>query len=147
MNINATMKKLQTAILQTGLAISINRSQFFSHEQKRFIQMISLSTRVFHYYEKIGEWKDQTYEIIRTSSQVENLTRTTMNQSQKDLVRMLDEVEIRVASGIQSYASAICEILDNYAGKKTETAFCHMQNAVSVLEQYPNNRSKNIYAK
>ncbi len=73
MNINVTMKKLQSAILQTGLAISINRSQFFSHEQKRFIQMISLSTRVFHYYEKIGEWKEQTYEIIRTSSQVDAL--------------------------------------------------------------------------
>ena len=73
MNINATMKKLQSAILQTGLATPINRSQFFSYEQKRFIQMISLSTRVFHYYEKIGEWKEQTYEIIRTSSQVDAL--------------------------------------------------------------------------
>ena len=73
MNINSTMKKLQKAILQTGLAIAISRSQFYSSEQNRFVPMISLSTRVYHYYEKKGEWKDQTYEIIRTSSQVDVL--------------------------------------------------------------------------
>ena len=73
MNINSKMKKLQMAILQRGLAISINRSQFSSVEQNRFIPMVSLSTKVFHYYEGIGEWKDQTFEIIRTSSQVDAL--------------------------------------------------------------------------
>lgn len=73
MNINRTMKKLQMAILQTGLAITISRSQFYSTEQNRFIPMISLSTRVFHYYEKSGEWRDQTLEIIRTSSQADAL--------------------------------------------------------------------------
>nr|DAQ61893.1 MAG TPA: hypothetical protein [Caudoviricetes sp.] len=67
------MKKLQMAILQSGLAISINRSQFYSVEQNRFIPMVSLSTKVFHYYERLGEWKDQTFEIIRTSSQVDAL--------------------------------------------------------------------------
>lgn len=72
-NINGTMKKIQMAILQTGLVITISRSQFYSQEQKRFIPMISLSTKVFHYYEKFGEWKDQTFEIIRTSSQVDAL--------------------------------------------------------------------------
>lgn len=73
MNINSKMKKLQMAILQSGLAISINRSQFYSVEQNRFIPMVSLSTKVFHYCEKLGEWKDQTFEIIRTSSQVDAL--------------------------------------------------------------------------
>lgn len=61
------------AILQSGLAISINRSQFYSVEQNRFIPMVSLSTKVFHYYERLGEWKDQTFEIIRTSSQADAL--------------------------------------------------------------------------
>lgn len=61
------------AILQSGLAISINRSQFYSVEQNRFIPMVSLSTKVFHYYERLGEWKDQTFEIIWTSSQVDAL--------------------------------------------------------------------------
>ena len=73
MNINSKMKKLQMAILQRGLAISINRSQFYSVEQNRFIPMVSLSTKVFHYYERLGEGKDQTFEIIRTSSQVDAL--------------------------------------------------------------------------
>lgn len=73
MNINGKIKKLQMAILQKGLVITISRSQFYSQEQKRFIPMISLSTKVFHYYEKFGEWKDQTLEIIRTSSQVDAL--------------------------------------------------------------------------
>ena len=73
MNFNATIKKLQTAILQTGLVINISRSQFYSADQKRFIPIVTLSTKVFHYYEKTGEWKDQTFEIIRTSSQVDAL--------------------------------------------------------------------------
>lgn len=73
MNINATIKKLQAAILQTGLVITIGRSQFYSPEQKRFIPIISLSTKVAHYNEKTKEWKNQTFEIIRTSSQVDAL--------------------------------------------------------------------------
>ena len=56
-------------------------------------------------------------EYRKSQGELKNLTRTTMNQAVSDLVRMLDEVEIRVASGVQSYTSAICEILDNYAGK------------------------------
>ena len=72
-NINSTMKKLQTAILQTGIAISIGRSQFFSQEQGRFIPVITLSTRVYHYYEKSCKWQEQTLEIIRTSSRIDAL--------------------------------------------------------------------------
>ena len=71
MNINSTMKKLQKAILQTGLAIAISRSQFYSVDQNRFIPIISLTTKVCHFYEKTQSWKDQTFEIIRTSSQVD----------------------------------------------------------------------------
>lgn len=73
MNVNAKMKRLQIAILKSGLAVSISRSQFYSKEQNRFIPMISLSTKVFHYYKKLGIWKDQTFEIIRTSSQIDAL--------------------------------------------------------------------------
>lgn len=73
MNFNRTIKKLQTAILNKGLAIEISRSQFYSADQNRFIPVISLSTKVFHYYERLGVWKDQQFEIIRTSSQVDAL--------------------------------------------------------------------------
>lgn len=54
-------------------------------------------------------------EYIKSMGEIENLTRTTIDRSQQDLIRMLDEAEIRVASGVQSYSAAICDILDNYA--------------------------------
>ena len=73
MNINGTMKKLQKAILQYGLAITISRGEFYSTDQHRFIPTITLSTKVYHYYERLGEWKDQVFEIIRTTSQVDAL--------------------------------------------------------------------------
>lgn len=56
-------------------------------------------------------------EYQKCQGELDNLTRTTMNQAQVDLTRMLDETEMRVASGVQSYSSAVCEILDNYAKK------------------------------
>lgn len=56
-------------------------------------------------------------EYQKCQGELNNLTRTTMNQAQVDLTRMLDEAEMRVASGVQSYSSAVCEILDNYAKK------------------------------
>lgn len=56
-------------------------------------------------------------EYQKCQGELYNLTRTTMNQAQVDLTGMLDEAEMRVASGVQSYSSAVCEILDNYAKK------------------------------
>lgn len=56
-------------------------------------------------------------EYQKCQGELDNLTRTTMNQAQVDLTRMLDEAEMRVANGVQSYSSAVCEILDNYAKK------------------------------
>ena len=72
MNIQGTMKKLQTAILQTGLPITISRSQFYSADQKRFVPIITLSTKVYS-LNRSGEWRDKNYEILRTSSQVDIL--------------------------------------------------------------------------
>ncbi|MDO5797516.1 MAG: hypothetical protein Q4Q33_00580 [Eubacteriales bacterium] len=56
-------------------------------------------------------------EFKKTLGELANLTRTTLDQSQKDLISLLDEVDIRIASGVQSYASAVNDVLDNYAGK------------------------------
>ena len=53
-------------------------------------------------------------EYKKCQGELENLTRTTINQAPRDLIKMLDEAEIRVASGVQSYSSAICDILDAY---------------------------------
>lgn len=56
-------------------------------------------------------------EFKKTLGELSNLSRTTINQSQRDLINLLDKAEIRVASGVQSYTSAICDVLDNYAKK------------------------------
>lgn len=56
-------------------------------------------------------------EFKKTLGELSNLSRTTINQSQRDLINLLDKAEIRVASGVQSYTSAICDVLDNYAQK------------------------------
>lgn len=57
MNINATMKKLQMAILQTGLPVSISRSQFYSADQSyiSFVDIIIsfckvIAKRFYNFY-------------------------------------------------------------------------------------------------
>lgn len=56
-------------------------------------------------------------EFKKTLGELSNLTRTTLDQSQKDLINLLDEVDMRIASGVQSYTAAVSDVLDNYAGK------------------------------
>ena len=56
-------------------------------------------------------------EFKKTLGELSNLSRTTINQSQRDLIDLLNKAEIRVSSGVQSYTSAICDVLDNYAKK------------------------------
>ncbi len=56
-------------------------------------------------------------QYIKSQGELENLTRTTILSNQKELVNMLDEVDMRVTSGVQSYTSAVCEVLDRYAGQ------------------------------
>ncbi|MBU5481725.1 phage minor capsid protein [Blautia sp. MSJ-19] len=56
-------------------------------------------------------------EFKKTLGELSNLTRTTLNQSQKDLINLLDEVDMRIVSGVQPYTAAVSDVLDNYAGK------------------------------
>lgn len=56
-------------------------------------------------------------EYKKSLGELTNLTRTTMKQSQIDLINMLDEADLRVAAGVQSYSAAVCDILDGYAGR------------------------------
>ena len=56
-------------------------------------------------------------ECKKSLGELENLTRTTMKQSQIDLINMLNEADLRVAAGVQSYSAAVCDILDRYAGR------------------------------
>lgn len=56
-------------------------------------------------------------EYKKSLGELTNLTRTTMKRSQIDLINMLDEADLRVAAGVQSYSAAVCDILDRYAGR------------------------------
>lgn len=62
-------------------------------------------------------------EYKKSLGELKNLTRTTMRQAGNDLVNMLDEADLRVAAGVQSYSAAVCDILDRYAGKGIEVQY------------------------
>lgn len=62
-------------------------------------------------------------EYKKSLGELENLTRTTMKHSQIDLINMIDEADLRVAAGVQSYSAAVCDILDRYAGKGIEVSY------------------------
>lgn len=68
-NLSAIVKKLQRAILSTGLVIKIGSSQFYSADQGRMITMWSLSTPVMEYGK--GKWKMRDLEILSTASQAD----------------------------------------------------------------------------
>lgn len=62
-------------------------------------------------------------EYRKSLGELRNLTRTTMTAANNDLVRLLDEAEIRVSSGAQSYSQAIIDVLDNYAGEGLKVTY------------------------
>lgn len=58
-----------------------------------------------------AEWKKSLNELKK-------LTNTTIEQATHvDLINMLNEAKLRVAAGVQSYSTAVCDILDRYAGR------------------------------
>lgn len=69
-NLKAITKKLQKAILQTGLVIKMGSTQFYSQEQQRMITIYILSTTIIQRNQS-GEWTDKNYEILRSASDVE----------------------------------------------------------------------------
>ena len=71
MNLKGKMKKLQTAIVKTGLVIKINTHQFYSDDQKRMITSYSICTPITHYAPRKEEWKNADMEILKTCSMPE----------------------------------------------------------------------------
>lgn len=69
-NMRELTRKLQMAILHTGLAIKVNTYQFYSKEQRKMISKYQIATPVFR-PNSVGEWKDMDYEILSTCSAVE----------------------------------------------------------------------------
>lgn len=62
-------------------------------------------------------------EYKTSQERLKNLTNTTIEQAGNDLVNMIDEADLRVAAGVQSYSAAVCDILDRYAGKGIEVSY------------------------
>ena len=57
-------------------------------------------------------------EYKKSLNELKKLTNTTIEQATHvDLINMLNEAELRVAAGVQSYSAAACDILDRYAGR------------------------------
>ena len=54
-------------------------------------------------------------EWLKTQGNLDNLTRTTINQAQTDLINMLNEVDVLTSSGVMSYQEATCKVLDDYS--------------------------------
>ena len=71
MNLNGRMKKLQTAIVKSGLVVKVNSIQFYSADQKRMITSYRISTPVTYYSERNFLWKQKDYEILKTCSMPE----------------------------------------------------------------------------
>ena len=71
MNLKGKMKKLQTAIVKTGLVIKINTNQFYSDDQKRMITTYRICTPISYFSESYQEWKMMDYEILKTCSMPE----------------------------------------------------------------------------
>ena len=53
-------------------------------------------------------------EYRKTLGELSNLTRTTMDQAQKDLINLMDEAEMRVTAGAESYTQATADVLDRW---------------------------------
>ena len=70
-NLKGKMKKLQTAIVKSGLVIKINQNQFYSAEQCRMITSYRIITPVECYNPGKKEWKTKDYEILKTCSMVD----------------------------------------------------------------------------
>ena len=71
MNLKGKMKKLQTAIVKTGLVIKINTNQFYSDDQKRMITSYRICTPITYFSERYQEWKTMDFEILKTCSMPE----------------------------------------------------------------------------
>lgn len=81
---------------------------------------------------RVREIMDAEYK--KTLGELTNLTRTTADTAQADLIRMLDDAELLVSSGAQSYNAAICDILDKYADAGIRVSYPNGAGTTRTLE-------------
>lgn len=69
----------------------------------------------------------------RTNGELTNLTNTTANKMPEDYIKMLDNAEMAISTGVKGYNEAICDVLDHYAGE-------------GVTIEYPSGRKMSLEA-
>lgn len=70
-NLNGKMRKLQTAIVKSGVPIKINQTQFYSEDQQRMITQYHVLTTSKEWDEKKEKLVYHNEEILKTCSMVE----------------------------------------------------------------------------
>ena len=70
-NLKNKMKKLQTALVKSGIIISINHTQFYSEDQQRMITQYHILTPQDVWDEKQKKYVKKNKEILKTCSMVE----------------------------------------------------------------------------
>lgn len=70
-NLRNKMKKLQTALLKSGVIIKINQNQFYSEDQKRMITQYRLMKPEREWSDKKQAYVIKDKEILKSCSVVE----------------------------------------------------------------------------
>ena len=114
----AIEKKLQTltGLTQKELRSLLQDAVLTSWEDDR-ATLKQLGIELSNPLENAAVIRVMDAEYKKSLGELQRLTRTTMNQSQNDLISLLNEVEVRTAAGVQSYSAAACDVLDKYAGR------------------------------
>lgn len=118
------MRKLQeiTKLSRKELRTLLQDAVLTSWEdEKTFYDSLGVAVSDPLANEEVVRIMDAQYR--KSLGELSNLTRTTMDQSQKDLMNMLGEYDMRIAAGVQSPTSAVCELLDRYAGQGIEVLY------------------------
>jgi len=71
----------------------------------------------------------------RTNGEIRNFTRTTADQSQRELIRALDEAHLKVMTGSQSYSSAVREAVEKLASSNATVRYPtgHVENLETAV--------------
>lgn len=114
----AIEKKLQTltGLTRKELRLLLQDAVLTSWEDDR-ATLEKLGIELSNPLENAAVIRVMDAEYKKSLGELSNLTRTTMRQAGNDLINMLDEADLRVAAGVQSYSAAVCDILDRYAGR------------------------------
>ena len=70
-NLKGKIKKLQTALVKSGIRVKVNQLQFYSQDQNRMITQYHICTQQEKYNQKKEKYEVKDVEILKTCSCVE----------------------------------------------------------------------------